>query len=240
MTEQSSPQQTIWIDPAHDLSGNMTTSATPGEEDVAHLLVYDAWNRLVEVIADDNGDGDQDGGEHTLAVYEYDGLKRRIKKHVDAWDRAEADGSVDVWRHFYYTRSWQVIEIRDALDSEDHEEDEPPESLPPVQQFVWSQRYIDSPVLRDVNTDGTTDDACDDQRLCFLTDANMNVVMAVQDYGIGGTVVESYTYTPYGVVTASGTDHGVQPLFCGYWYDAETGDLLPENGSKLNASLVRR
>jgi len=206
----------------HDLSGNMTTSALPGEEDYAHLLVYDAWNRLVKVIGDYNdGDGVQDEGEYTLAVYEYDGLKRRIKKHVDTWDRAHdaADGSVDVWRHFYYNRSWQVIELRDGTASENTA----PETLPPVQQFVWSQQYIDSPVLRDKNTDGTTDDACDDNRLCFLTDANMNVTKAVQDYGVGGTVVESYTYTPYGAVTSSGTAQGTQPLFCGYWHDAETG-----------------
>lgn len=138
---------------------------------------------------------------------------------------ASADGSVDVWRHFYYNRSWQVMEIRDALASAEKTENTPPETLLPVQQFVWSQRYIDAPVLRDADAD--SDEQCDesgDDRLYFLTDANMNVVAAVaKSGGTTGSVVENYKYTPYGTVTSSGTAQGAQPLFCGYWLDAETG-----------------
>ena len=94
------------------------------------------------------------------------------------------------------------------------------------------------------NTD--TDDDCDDQRLFFLTDANMNVTALVQ--GKSGhadvrKVVERYDYTPYGEVTvingeadADGndwTDDSVSGdgksdwsnsiLFAGYRFDRQTG-----------------
>ena len=44
-----------WVDPVHDATGNMTLAARPGDEVDANdalVLVYDAWNRLVEVHDD--------------------------------------------------------------------------------------------------------------------------------------------------------------------------------------------
>jgi hypothetical protein len=54
-------------------------------------------------------------------------------------------------------------------------------------------RYIDAPILRDENTDD--DGLCDDGRLHYANDANMNVT-AVLD--TDRTVLERYAYTPYG------------------------------------------
>lgn len=67
-----------WLTPAHDAAGNMTLAARPGDEADANdglVLVYDAWNRLVEVHDDNDGDGVADAGE-LLASYEYDGQRR--------------------------------------------------------------------------------------------------------------------------------------------------------------------
>ena len=84
-----------------------------------------------------------------------------------------------------------------------------------------------APVLRDKNTD--SDNLCDDERLYFANDANMNVTALV---GTDGTVLERYVYDPYGKVTiydddwsetrnTSSYDNNI--LFAGYYHDWETG-----------------
>jgi RHS repeat-associated protein len=129
---------------------------------------------------------------------------------------------VDHYRHFYYTAGWQLLETR-LSDSENTE----PETLDVEMQYVWSARYMDAPVLRDKNTD--SDDLCDDERLYFANDANMNVTALVES---DGDVVERYVYDPYGKVTiydgtwantrsTSSYDNNI--LFAGYYHDWETG-----------------
>lgn len=76
---------TNWIDPKFDAVGNMTQGPKAGYEGIAiqrQFCVYDAWNRLVEVWRDKNGDGTKDAepDDEQLAAYEYDSLNRRIKK----------------------------------------------------------------------------------------------------------------------------------------------------------------
>jgi len=100
--------------------------------------------------------------------------------------------------------------------------------------YVWSLRYIDAPVLRDKNTDA--DGLCDDERLYYLGDANMNVTCLVD---AAGDAVERYVYDPYGKATIlDGTTGGQtdwatdadqksdvdnEILYCGYRFDPETG-----------------
>ena len=52
-------------------------------------------------------------------------------------------------------------------------------------EYVWSLRYIDAPVLRDENqnADGDCTDTSGDERLFYLTDANMNVTCLVDSSG---------------------------------------------------------
>jgi len=100
-----------------------------------------------------------------------------------------------------------------------------PETLDPKEQYVWSIRYIDAPVLRDRDTD---DDGDLDERLYYTNDANMNVTALVEP---DGDVVERVTYTPYG--KPSFFDASWNPraesayanaiLYCGYYFDSETG-----------------
>ena len=120
----------------------------------------------------------------------YDGLNRRIKSHIDSGAPSNPTG-IDSYLHCYYTSSWQILETRQS--------DTPsaqPENLQPKHQFVWSQRYIDAPVLRDENTGANG--LCDDDRLYYLNDANFNVTALLDT---AGDALEHYVYSPYGVVT---------------------------------------
>jgi|GEM_PF-6032335 len=80
---------------AHDLNGNMTRVPNlPNADEPALTLIWDAWNRLVEVRQNDEGDA-------LVATYRYDALFRRTTKKIG-----------DDIRHYYYSDYWQVIEER--------------------------------------------------------------------------------------------------------------------------------
>jgi len=110
------------------------------------------------------------------------------------------------------------------------------------EQYIWSARYLDAPILRDRDSDadgetgdlGRTDSGLD-ERLYYLTDAHMSVTAIVTP---AGAVVERYHYDPYGRVTildgttggqtewtedADGSDVANELLYCGYRRDTETG-----------------
>ena len=129
-------------------------------------------------------------GATVVGRYEYDGLNRRVKSHVDSQSPGSPNG-VDAYVHFFYNQAWQELESRVSAS-----ENTGPETLQPQYQYVWSQRYIDAPVLRDKNTDA--DGLCDDERIYYLGDANFNVTTLVNT---GGDALERYVYSPYGVLT---------------------------------------
>ena len=171
---------TAWVDPVHDKAGNMTTLPKPSSLATGLTCKWDAWNRLVEVKQ----------SATVIGRYEHDGLGRCAKSHVDSQSPASPNG-VDAYVHFFYNQGWQEVESRVSAS-----ENTGPESLQPQYQYVWSRRYIDTPVLRDKNTDA--DGLCDDERLYYLGDANFNVTTLVNT---GGDAVERYVYSPYGVLT---------------------------------------
>jgi len=243
--------QTQWVTPAYDAAGNMTTLPKPSDPTTALTLVYDAWNRLVEVKQ----------GSDTMAEYEYDGLGRRTVRGYDTASPGSPDGTLDAYEHFFYggKGDWsllyavpggpsrqkgpvpfseQVIETRDAASANAQ-----PESVQPKYQYVWSARYIDAAVLRDENTD--QDGTCDDGRLYYVTDGNHNVTALVDT---AGEVQERYAYDPYGEVTIynddwsdtrsssaednsllyTGREHDEATRLYYYrarWYDAGTGQF---------------
>ena len=199
-----------WATPVHDRAGNMTTVPKPSNLANGLTLKYDAWNRLVQVA----------DGETIVAKYEYDGDNRRIKKHIDSQSPSSPDG-IDRYEHLFYV-GVQLIETRNTTTESDR-----PESLQPKYQWVWSPRYIDAPILRDENTD--TDSLCDDLRLYYLTDANMNVTSLADT---SGDALERYVYEPYGRVTIYNADwsstrssslYSNRCLYTGRDLDAETG-----------------
>ena len=199
-----------WIDPAYDDAGNMISGPQPGAESARLHFTYDAWNRLVQVRADDPGNPGQPGD--TIAEYQYDGANRRIAKLIpsgDDWNRTD----------YYYNEGWQCLEER-------YGEGQPKEAVPetPSVQWLWDPRYIDAPVLRWRSVSGPLDET-----LYYCNDANMNVTALVS---ASGTVEERYVYDPYGSATIyDGSWNEVQweaskhnaVLYCGYRFDAETG-----------------
>ena len=200
-----------WATPVHDRAGNMTSAPKPSSPTGSLTLTYDAWNRLVEAK----------DGQPVIGVYEYDGLHRRVKRHVDSQAPGSPDG-VDAYVHYFYNSAWQVLETRDTTTESDQ-----PENLQPDWQYVWSPRYIDAPVLRDKNTDA--DGLCDDERLYYLGDANFNVTTLVDT---GGDAVERYLYEPYGKATIydgswgstrSASSYGNVVRFTGREWDGESG-----------------
>ena len=183
---------------------------------------YDAWNRLVEV----------DPADPRTFKQQYDGLNRRTVRKMEFM-------ATEAYQHFYYNASWQILEMRP--DSSGN----PPEDADPYYQYVWSARYIDSPVLRDRNADadGETGDLGKtgsglEERLYYLTDANFNVTTLVDT---SGDAVEHYQYDPYGKLRvfngaapdSDGAEWTDDPnnasdvsnviLYTGREYDPETG-----------------
>jgi RHS repeat-associated protein len=200
------------VTPVHDQAGNMTTMPKPTDPESAIEATYDAWNRLVEVT---------DGGV-LVAKFEYDGTGRRIVKHSDSEAPGAPDG-IDRYEHYFYS-GMQVIEMRDTTTSTAE-----PENLDADYQYIWSPRYIDALILRDANLDA--DGQCDDQRLYYLNDANMNVT-ALFDAATG-QIVERYIYDPYGHLTVldadftadadNVSDYDNSYLYTGRRLDTETG-----------------
>ena len=196
-----------WIDPVHDLAGNLQTGPKPGAETTRHHYVYDAWNRLVKVYADTGGTTLDPACDTLLATYHYDGLHRRIRKAVNGGHTYD----------YYYNTAWQLLEVHEDSDTTN-----------PYEQLVWDARYIDAPAVRfwDHDTDGSVDETH-----YFCTDANMNVTALVTS---AGTIVERYVYDPYGKVTIYDDDDWSDTiswsagkknpiLYCGYYYDDESG-----------------
>jgi RHS repeat-associated protein len=185
------------------------------------LAIHDAWNRLVEVYTYVGGP------PTTFGKYRYDGLHRRIWRIVDGFgDPNRTD--------YYYNTSWQVLE-------ECFYDGENPETTVATDvtcQYVWDPRYIDAPVCRDEDVDD--DDDCTetdwdtgddpDEHLYYCQDANFNTTALVERSD--GTVVERYSYDPYGKVTIYDDDWSDtvtwanskknEVLYCGYRYDHES------------------
>jgi len=161
----------------------------------------------VKVYKDTNQNGSLDVGTDALIVtYRYDGLTRRIQKIVA--------GSPDVTYDYYHNPSRQILETRKGGNTN------------PLEQFVWSPRYVHSPVCRwyDSNTDGQ------DVALHYYTnDANFNVTALINT---DGSVAERVVYDPYGKPTfydgswanpSATSAYSNDVLFTGHRLDAETG-----------------
>jgi len=73
---------------SHDANGNMTKCVKPVGWNTSYELVYDAWNRLVQVTGT------------TVARYFYDGLNRRVKTAIGS----------DTPRIHYFNSNWQCVE----------------------------------------------------------------------------------------------------------------------------------
>jgi len=189
-------------------------------ETVRPHYAYDAWNRMVGVYADDQG---QPGAAQ--CTYGYDGLHRQV------WRTP-----VGMPAHYYYNESWQLVEEVYGLSTTQHVWD-----VRYIDAAVCSDR--------DGNHDGDCEDAATgvqgsnegDRHLYYMQDANFNVTGLVDGYD--GAVLQRYSYDPYGKPTvlhgvrdSQGTDTsasewqarttftlGNEFLYCGYRYDPLAG-----------------
>ncbi|MCC5828793.1 MAG: RHS repeat-associated core domain-containing protein [Phycisphaeraceae bacterium] len=198
-----------WINPAHDLAGNMVVAPDGLDPTEKRHLVYDAWNRLVEVRVDDAGDPGQPGA--LVATYRYNGLNHRVRKIL--WDDADPQAPASTI-DYYYNAGWQVVEER--VDGDVHA------------QYLWCPSYIDTPVLRWRDTSEVPNQTLN-ETLYYTVDANKNVTGLITP---NGQVVERYLYDPYGRVTVLDSDWNEiawsasrknEILFTGYRYNPETG-----------------
>jgi RHS repeat-associated protein len=130
-----------------DANGNLRIDET------GRTLVYDAWNRLVQV---------KDTSSATLANYAYDALNRRISE-------LGPDLAYDLFgltHHFYYSANWQVLEERVMAVTH--------------AQYVWSPVYVDALVLRDRDPSNA---GALSEHLYVQQDANFNVTALVNTSG---------------------------------------------------------
>ncbi len=163
------------VTPDYDNNGNTK------KDEKGRGLVYDAWDRLVEVLTAPGG--------ARLVRYTYDPLGRRACETTGGLATEKlCTVTGGTLRDFYYSRAWQVVEEREG-------------ATPAVKaHYVWSPVYVDALVLRDRDTGGAADL---DERLYVQQDANWNVTAVANP---SGAVLERYTYDPYGQPTAIDDD----------------------------------
>ncbi|MCA9232782.1 MAG: RHS repeat-associated core domain-containing protein, partial [Planctomycetales bacterium] len=196
---------TNWVDPVHDAAGNMTTIPQPQDPSDDYKLVYDAWNRVVQVK----------DGFLKVQVNQYDGLNRRIER-----DESNRGGNK---RHFYYSRQWQVLEERirvgRTIDAD------------PLSQYVYHPDYVDAMALRyyDEDTDGSGI-----VEHYYLQDANYNVTAVTDDGGTVVERYAYTPYGEATVLDAdfSADADGVSDIANEYLYTGRRRD--PETGLQLN------
>ncbi len=180
---------------SYDNNGNVTT------DDKGNTLVYDAWNRLVEVK---NSSGD------LVAGYTYDGLGRMT---------SETNGISTI--DFYYSGE-QIIEERTGVTNATGGSTGSNGTV--TEEFVYSPDYVNDVLSRDTYVSGSYS-----SRVFFTHDANYDVTGVVQN-STTGTMLQRMTYDSYGNVTfltsswTTTTDSfGVENLWQGGWRDVNTG-----------------
>ena len=174
---------------AYDANGNVTDDGT-------QAYVYNYRNQLIEVKAS--------GGGASIATYRYDGIGRRVEKHVSG---AGAE------RHIL--SGLEVIEVFDGIASW-------------KQRFVYGQIVdqvvmLEQPDVLDGDADGNTAELA---RNYYHRNALGSVMFVSQQ---DGTEAATYRYDPYGKcsITRGGSVQATDPLgqdvgYTGRWWDAES------------------
>jgi RHS repeat-associated protein len=137
-----------------------------------------AYNAWGQLVTVKNSSGT------TLESYTYDGLGNRMTNTV---------GSTTT--NLFNSASGQVLEEQ-ANATGDY-----------TQRYVWSPNYINEMILRDTDTSGTGLSATGSSytRLFALQDVNYSTVALVN---MSGTVIERYSYDPFGNVTVMTASYG--------------------------------
>ena len=202
--------------PTYDANGNMIADQR------GDTLIYDAWNRLVEV---------KNSAGAVIAQYTYNAQGYAV---TATYPQGTSQIPAGTTNYLYYTSSWQLIEIRSGGTANGDV----------VQQIVWSAAYINAPILQDVYSAGVIQP---NSRLYFTQDANWDTTAvigydsATQTWG----VVQRFVYSPYGNIiilnanfttAPAGTVPMVNNLYQGMALDPVTG-LYYERARWYSASL---
>ncbi len=168
--------------PTYDANGDMTTDQN------GDTLVYDAWNRLVEV---------KNASGQVVAQYTYDARGYRVTESYPIGGNGVAPATTN---YIYYDSSWQAIEVRTNGTAASNV----------ASQTVWSAAYINAPVLQDPYVAGVL---VPDSRLYFQQDANWNTTAVVGYDATTGTwgVLQRYVYSPYGNLLILNADFSTPP-----------------------------
>jgi RHS repeat-associated protein len=197
LTGAASATQTL----DYDAVGNWESVTTNGS---AQTRTHNAQNEITGVSGATTPTFDANGnmtGDETGRQFVYDAWNRLVtvknsggttlKTYTyDGLNRRVSETASGTTRDLYYSAQWQVLEERVSGTTE--------------RRYVWSPVYVDALVLRDRDTDAN---GSLDERLYVVQDANFNVTALVNT---SGTVVERYTYTPFGVQTVYDASYTVR------------------------------
>lgn len=181
----------------YDASGNMTATRPDKEADWSkgYLMVWDAWNRLVEVKEAQT--------ETSVARYAYDGLARRVTREVEG-----------VVHHDFYNDAWKQVEERlDAAAT--------PASL---YYWSLRKGHRDELLRRDRDTNGSGDldeslyCVMDYYDPIAITDDAGGVVERYDYSAFGLVQIQDAEFEP-----RAGSEFAWNFLFHGQFRDAETG-----------------
>jgi RHS repeat-associated protein len=206
----------------YDALGNFDSVTTDGGSAVTRT--HNKQNEITAVsgatspVFDANGNMTTD---ETGKQYVYDAWNRlvtvknsggtTIASYVyDALSRRVKETASSVTTDLYYSAGWQVIEERVSGTA--------------TKSYVWSPVYVDAMVARDRDTDAN---GSLDERLYVMHDANFNVTGLVNT---SGTVVERYTYDPYGVATVRDGSWTVTTTAYVWQYLHQGGRLSGQSG----------
>ena len=202
--------------PVYDSNGNMVTDQS------GDTLIYDAWNRLMEV---------KNASGQVIAQYTYNAQSYAV---TATYPQGTSQLPAGTTNYLYYTSSWQLIEVRIGGTA----------AANVTVQMVWSAAYINAPVLQDVYNNGVMQTG---SRLYFVQDANWNTTAVIGYDPASGTwnVIQRYVYSPYGNMVIlnpnfstapAGTLPYVNNLYQGMSQDPVTG-LYYERARWYSTSL---
>ncbi len=151
--------------PMYDANGNMVSDQN------GNTLIYDAWNRLIEV---------KNYSGQVIAQYTYNAQNYAVTVGYPQGNNEIPAGTTN---YIYYSNQWQVIEVRTGGTSVSDVST----------QMVWSAAYVNAAILQDSYANGVIQP---NERLYFLQDADWNTTAVVGYDPTSGTwnVVQRYVY----------------------------------------------